>query len=65
MEKLAMCIPSILPLLRILKISGGPEGSDTGKIPYTNIRLHEGIDFTGAPNSPVYATEMERRSYKI
>jgi murein DD-endopeptidase MepM/ murein hydrolase activator NlpD len=57
MGEVAMCIPSILPLPEDTKNFRWSGGFGYRKDPvYGDIRMHEGIDFTGAPNSPVYAT---------
>ncbi|MEJ1730081.1 M23 family metallopeptidase, partial [Escherichia coli] len=55
--EVAKCIPSILPIpedTRNFRWSGA-FGYRKDPI-YGDIRMHEGIDLTGAPNSPVYAT---------
>jgi murein DD-endopeptidase MepM/ murein hydrolase activator NlpD len=57
MGEVAMCIPSILPLPEDTKNFRWSGGFGYRKDPvYGDIRMHEGVDLTGAPNSPVYAT---------
>jgi len=56
-EKWPNCIPSILPLPEDTKNFrwSGAFGYRIDPV-YGGIRMHEGIDLTGAMNSPVYAT---------
>ncbi|MFA5301237.1 MAG: M23 family metallopeptidase [Bacteroidales bacterium] len=55
--EVAKCIPSILPLPEDTKNFRWSGAFGYRKDPvYGDIRMHEGIDLTGATNSPVYAT---------
>lgn len=55
--EVAKCIPSILPIPEDTRNFRWSGGFGYRKDPvYGDIRMHEGIDLTGAPNSPVYAT---------
>lgn len=55
--EVAKCIPSILPLPEDTKNFRWSGAFGYRKDPiYGDIRMHEGIDLTGAPNSPVYVT---------
>ncbi len=55
--EVAKCIPSILPIPEDTRNFRWSGGFGYRKDPvYGDIRMHDGIDLTGAPNSPVYAT---------